>query len=115
VFSFGASPFEGSTGGIVLAAPVVGMATTPDGGGYWLVAADGGVFSFGDADYLGSVPGQGIVHHPPVVGIAATPGGNGYWVVDQDGGVYSYGDASFLGSLTGTPLSAPVTAVADGL
>ena len=29
--------------------PVVGMAPTPSGEGYWLVAADGGVFSFGDA------------------------------------------------------------------
>jgi hypothetical protein len=25
------------------------MAATPDGGGYWLVASDGGIFSFGDA------------------------------------------------------------------
>ena len=24
--------------------PVVGMAATKDGGGYWLVAADGGIF-----------------------------------------------------------------------
>ena len=30
-----------------LIAPVVGMASTPDAKGYWLVAADGGVFSFG--------------------------------------------------------------------
>jgi hypothetical protein len=30
------------------------MASTPDGGGYWLVAADGGVFSFGDAGFFGS-------------------------------------------------------------
>ena len=26
------------------------MAATPDGGGYWLVASDGGVFAYGDAD-----------------------------------------------------------------
>ena len=26
--------------------PIVGMAATPDGG-YWMVASDGGVFSFG--------------------------------------------------------------------
>ena len=25
--------------------PVVGMAATPDGKGYWLVASDGGVFN----------------------------------------------------------------------
>ena len=34
--------------------PVVGMAATPDGGGYWLVASDGGIFSFGDAGFHGS-------------------------------------------------------------
>ena len=37
-----------------LNAPIVGIAATPDGGGYWLVAADGGVFSFGDAHFYGS-------------------------------------------------------------
>jgi len=36
-------------------APIVGMAATPTGNGYWLVAADGGVFAFGDARYLGNV------------------------------------------------------------
>ena len=29
-----------------------GMAPTSDGGGYWLVASDGGIFAFGDAGYL---------------------------------------------------------------
>lgn len=36
-------------------APIVGIASTPSGKGYWLVAADGGVFAFGDATYLGNV------------------------------------------------------------
>lgn len=36
-------------------APIVGMASTPTGEGYWLVAADGGVFAFGDAGYFGNV------------------------------------------------------------
>ncbi len=31
------------------------MASTPDGGGYWLVASDGGIFSFGDAPFEGSM------------------------------------------------------------
>jgi len=31
--------------------PTLGVASTPDGKGYWLVAADGGVFSFGDAQF----------------------------------------------------------------
>lgn len=36
-------------------APIVGIASTPSGKGYWLVAADGGVFGFGDADFIGNV------------------------------------------------------------
>ena len=32
-----------------LNAPVVDMTPTADGRGYWLVAADGGIFAFGDA------------------------------------------------------------------
>jgi hypothetical protein len=30
------------------------MAPTPTGHGYWLVAADGGIFTYGDAHFLGS-------------------------------------------------------------
>ena len=37
-----------------LAAPVVGTAATPDGLGYWVVAADGGVFAYGSAAFEGS-------------------------------------------------------------
>jgi hypothetical protein len=37
------------------------MVPTADGGGYWLVAADGGVFSYGDATFEGSAAGaQGV-------------------------------------------------------
>jgi hypothetical protein len=35
-------------------APCVGIAATPTGKGYWLVFADGGVFTFGDAQFFGS-------------------------------------------------------------
>ena len=38
--------------GMHLNRPIVGMAATPDGGGYWLVASDGGIFTFGDARVL---------------------------------------------------------------
>ena len=46
--------FYGSLGGMHLNKPIVGIATTPDGKGYWLVASDGGVFTFGDAGFYGS-------------------------------------------------------------
>ena len=50
--------------------PVVGMAATPDGGGYWEVATDGGIFNYGDAAFEGSL---GSTHlNAPVVGIAAS-------------------------------------------
>ena len=107
--------FHGSTGSMVLNKPIVGMAATPDGGGYWLVASDGGVFSFGDAGFYGSVPGQGIVAQVPVEGIVATPDGGGYWIVGKDGALYAYGDASFLGSLTGDSLAAPIIAAAPSI
>ena len=54
VFSFGNAGFFGSTGGMRLNKPVVGIASTHDAGGYWEVATDGGVFSFGDAGFYGS-------------------------------------------------------------
>ncbi|HEX2698865.1 MAG TPA: hypothetical protein VHM89_01510 [Acidimicrobiales bacterium] len=71
-------------------------ATSVDGLGYWLVAADGGVFSFGDAPFLGSTGAMAL--NRPVVGMAGTPSGRGYWLVAADGGVFSFGDAPFLGS-----------------
>ena len=45
----------------------------PDGSGYWLVASDGGIFSFGDAHFYGST--GAIRLNQPVVGMAATPDG----------------------------------------
>jgi hypothetical protein len=44
------------------------LVRTNDGAGYWLSALDGGVFAFGDARYLGSVPGA----HATVNSVAAT-------------------------------------------
>ena len=49
IFNYGDAAFHGSAGALPLNKPVVGMAATPDGGGYWLVASDGGIFNYGDA------------------------------------------------------------------
>ncbi len=57
-------------GGLPLNSPVVGMAARPQGDGYWLVARDGGVFSFGNARFHGSLAGVWTGTH--VVGIAAS-------------------------------------------
>jgi hypothetical protein len=57
-------------GGVALNRPVVGMAATPDGNGYWEVASEGGIFAFGDAGFHGSM--GGVALNRPMVGIAAT-------------------------------------------
>jgi hypothetical protein len=80
----------------------VGIARTADGGGYWLLGADGGVFSFGDATFYGYLPGVlGHAAPNPMTSIVATPDGGGYWIVGTDGGVFTFGDAGFYGSLPG--------------
>ncbi len=48
--------------------PIVGMASTPDGKGYWLVASDGGIFAFGTAGFYGST--GAAVLNKPIVGMA---------------------------------------------
>ena len=87
-----------------------GIASTPDGGGYWLVGVDGGVFAYGDATFYGSMGS----HRPdaPVAGIARTNDGGGYWLVAWDGGVFSFGDARFSGSMGGKPLNALTVGIA---
>ncbi len=112
VSGFGDAASYGSMAGKSLGAPIVGIAATPvghaappatptpAGKGYWLVGQDGGVFTFGDAGFYGSLPGMGA-HVSDVVGILATPDGHGYWLVGKDGGVFSFGDAGFYGSLPG--------------
>ena len=93
--------------------PIVGMAATPTGHGYWLVAADGGIFAFGDAPFYGSMGGQTL--NQPIVGMAAptppppsTPSatsapssssspGSGYWLVAADGGIFAF-SAPFFGT-----------------
>ncbi|HMC08734.1 MAG TPA: hypothetical protein VKL22_05400, partial [Actinomycetota bacterium] len=76
--------------------------------GYWLAAANGGVFSYGAASFRGAV--SGAISHP-VVGMATTPLGNGYWLVASDGGVFSFG-LPFLGSTGAIKLNKPVVGIA---
>jgi Peptidase A4 family len=74
----------------------------PSPRGYWLVGSDGGIFSFGQAQFHGST---GSVHlQRPVVGIVPTADHGGYWLDASDGGVFSYGDTQFYGSIPGLGL-----------
>ena len=98
VYAFGTAPFHGSTAGRHLNSPIVGMASTANGKGYWLVANDGGVFGY-NAPFFGSLGARHL--NSPIVGMAATPTGKGYWLVAADGGIFGFGDAAFFGGLGG--------------
>jgi len=91
-------------------APVVGMASMPGGGGYWLVRSDGSVSTHGAAGNYGSMAGTPL--NAPVAHIVATTDGRGYWMVASDGGIFSFGDAGFYGSMGGQHLNAPVVGIA---
>jgi hypothetical protein len=102
-----------------LASTVVGVnvaggrlfAAIPNGGGYWLTSASGGIFTFGAAKYYGSLAGHHL--NQPIVGMASTPSGAGYWLVASDGGVFAFGDAAFFGSLGAIHLNQPIVGMAE--
>jgi hypothetical protein len=80
-------------------------------GGYWLVASDGGIFSFGKAGFFGSTGAMTL--NKPIVGMASTPDGKGYWLVASDGGIFAYGDAAFFGSTGAKTLNKPIVGMAS--
>ena len=110
--------------GKTINAPIVDAAYIP--GGYYLVAADGGVFTFGTATFWGSIPGwqdgtkmvagpDGRPQAVPwtdaegkpgkfgplngsIVAIAAVDQ-NGYVLFGDDGGVFNFGDTTFHGAV----------------
>jgi len=84
----------------------VALSPTPDGGGYWIVSTDGGIFSFGDARFFGSTGAMTL--NKPIVGMAATSDGGGYWLVASDGGIFGFGDARFFGSTGAMTLNKPI-------
>ena len=93
--------------------PVINVPCRPPASspsGYYQTAGDGGVFTFGNLPFCGSL--GNIVLNAPIVGMAMTPDGGGYWLVGSDGGVFAFGDARFLGSMGATHLNAPVVGIA---
>jgi hypothetical protein len=117
IFAFGNAGFYGSIPGQglhpagsglqpSLNAPIVGMVPSANGGGYFMVASDGGVFAFGDALFEGSCPGIGGCAGAAVA-VVPDASGNGYWLVTQTGHVYAFGDAVAYGAPG--PQASPVT------
>jgi len=88
---------------------VVGV---PSGGidGYWVGAADGGIFTFGAAKFYGSTGAMKL--NKPVVGMAVSPDQAGYWLVASDGGIFTFGSAKFYGSTGAMKLNKPVVGMA---
>ncbi len=111
VFGLGKLPSLRSRPSARPASPVVAMASTPDGYGYWLVLKNGTVlrdgrrppvrFHDGKAPQLARLPAM-----------AATPDGRGYWLVAADGGIFAFGDAHYYGSLGARPLNQPIVGIA---
>ncbi len=108
VAAFGAATCYGAMTGRHLNQPIVGMAVDRTTGGYWLVAKDGGVFTF-NAPFLGSAGGSPL--NQPVVGVTPTLNGTGYYLVASDGGVFTYGSAIFAGSTGNIHLNKPVVGI----
>ena len=75
----------------------MGMVPSADGGGYFMVSSDGGVFAFGDGQFAGSWPGIGGCQGSAVA-VIPDASGRGYWIVTNNGNVYSFGDAPYLGA-----------------
>ncbi|MDQ3106883.1 MAG: Ig-like domain-containing protein, partial [Actinomycetota bacterium] len=86
--------------------PIQRTRSVTGGEGYWLVATDGGIFSYGDAAFFGST--GAIALNKPIVGMSPTPTGKGYWLVASDGGIFSFGDATFFGSTGAIALNKPI-------
>ncbi|MDA8297679.1 MAG: putative Ig domain-containing protein [Actinomycetota bacterium] len=78
---------------------IVAMAATPDGKGYYLISSFGGVFSYGDARFQGSITALHL--RTPTVAFGISPTGHGYYLVTRAGNVFNRGGAPFYGSMAG--------------
>jgi hypothetical protein len=97
----GDSSFAGSSATTILqvGSPTTTSAQTSAGHGYWLVGSDGGIFTFGSAQFYGST--GALTLQRPVVGMTPTGNRGGYWLVASDGGIFSFGNAAYFGSIPG--------------
>jgi hypothetical protein len=76
---------------------IVGVASAPNGKGFWALGRNGKVYNVGETYWYGDSSKDPQVS----TGIVATPTGRGYYIVQEDGGVFAFGDAVFYGSTGG--------------
>lgn len=78
--------------------------------GYRMVGFDGGVFTFGERRFHGSLGDVDL--NKPIVGGADDPATfEGYWLVASDGGVFAFGSAGFFGSLGSATVESPIVEI----
>jgi hypothetical protein len=94
-----------------LNAPILDSLSTPSGLGYWMVASDGGIFSFGDARFFGSTGSTRL--NQPMISVAPDPDGAGYWLVASDGGIFAF-EAPYYGSMGAVRLNRPISGIVQG-
>lgn len=104
-FASGTAVHRGDLAAVALNGPIVDVAATVSGAGYWMLGSDGGVFSFGDATFAGSTGALRL--NRPAIGLVGDADGDGYRFVASDGGVFTF-RAPFRGSLGAVRLNQPV-------
>jgi hypothetical protein len=85
--------------------PIVDLAATPSGNGYWMLNSAGSVLAFGDATYEGGSDRLGFCARPEAVRLAPSSTGKGYWIQTKDGNTFAFGDAPDRGSIKRQGLS----------
>ncbi len=88
----------------------VGIASTPDGKGTFVVSSAGNVSVTGDAHSVGDLTGQSLP--APIAAIAVDDANGGYWLVGSNGEVFPFGPAPFYGDLRSQQLAEPIVAIA---
>ncbi len=103
------APAAEATVQISPASTIVGITTTDQNAGYWILTKDGRVLNNFEG-FWGDT--HNVRLNKPIVGMVPTSDALGYWLVAADGGVFAFGDAHFYGSLANRKLASPIVAMA---
>ena len=103
IFAFGDAGFHGSLGSDAAADAHRGRgADASDGGGYWMLEANGTPHAFGDAPPVAVAadsPGPGSMTSP-MTALIPDFSGQGFDAVDGSGQAFAYGDAPYFGDVS---------------